>query len=128
MIEYFILGGIIILIILSIIAIMKNVNEANITERLGKLETTTIKELSNFKVDMMKNMTEDFDRMNEMLEYRLTMMNERVNERLDENFAKTNKTFTNVLERLSKIHEAQKKIDNLSTYLVNTMIEFMVLK
>ena len=119
MIEYFILGGIIILIILSIIAIMKNVNEANITERLGKLETTTIKELSNFKVDMMKNMSEDFDRMNEMLEYRLITMNEKVNERLDENFAKTNKTFTNVLERLSKIDEAQKKIDNLSTDIVS---------
>jgi len=119
MIEYFILGGIIILIILSVIAIMKNVNEANITERLGKLETTTIKELSNFKVDMTKNMNEDFDRMNEMLEYRLAMMNERVNERLDENFAKTNRTFTNILERLSKIDEAQKKIDNLSTDIVS---------
>ena len=119
MIEYFILGGIIVIIFLSIIAIMKNVNEANITERLGKLETTTIKELSNFKVDMMKNMSEDFDRMNEMLEYRLITMNEKVNERLDENFAKTNKTFTNVLERLSKIDEAQKKIDNLSTDIVS---------
>ena len=119
MIEYFILIGIIIIIILCLISIMKNVNEANITERLGKLETTTIKELSSFKTDMMKNMTEDFDRMNEMLEYRLTMMNERVNERLDENFAKTNRTFTNILERLSKIDEAQKKIDNLSTDIVS---------
>lgn len=119
MIEYLILIGIIISIILSIIAIIKNVNEANITERLGKLETTTIKELSNFKMDMMKNMTEDFDRMNEMLEYRLTMMNEKVNERLDENFSKTNRTFTSVLERLSKIDEAQKKIDNLSTDIVS---------
>ena len=119
MIEYFILIGIAIIIILCIIAIRKNVNEANITERLGKLETTTIKELSAFKMDMMKNMTEDFDRMNEMLEYRLTMMNERVNERLDENFNKTNRTFTNILERLSKIDEAQKKIDNLSTDIVS---------
>ena len=119
MIEYLILIGIIIIIILCIIAIMKNVNESNITERLGKLETNTVKELANFKVDMMKNMNEDFDRMNEMLEYRLTMMNEKVNERLDENFAKTNRTFTNVLERLSKIDEAQKKIDNLSTDIVS---------
>ena len=119
MIVYLILIGIIIIIILCIIAIMKNVNESNITERLGKLETNTVKELSNFKVDMMKNMNEDFDRMNEMLEYRLTMINEKVNERLDENFAKTNRTFTNVLERLSKIDEAQKKIDNLSTDIVS---------
>ena len=34
--------------------------------------------------------------------------------RLDENFNKTNKTFTSVIERLSKIDEAQKKIENLS--------------
>ena len=119
MIEYFILCGIILIIILSIISILKNVNESNITERLGKLETTTVKELSSFKLDMTKSMNEDFDRMNEMLEYRLTMMNEKVNERLDENFAKTNRTFTNVLERLSKIDEAQKKIDNLSTDIVS---------
>ena len=119
MIEYIILIGIIIIIILCIIAIIKNVNEASITERLGKLETNTVKELSSFKMDMMKNMNEDFDRMNEMLEYRLNMMNEKVNERLDENFAKTNRTFTNVLERLSKIDEAQKKIDNLSTDIVS---------
>jgi len=119
MIEYIILIGIIIIIILSIISVMKNINESNITERLGKLETNTIKELSTFKIDMMKNMNEDFDRMNEMLEYRLTMMNEKVNERLDENFAKTNRTFTSVLERLSKIDEAQKKIDNLSTDIVS---------
>ena len=68
---------------------------------------------------MMKNMNEDFDRVNEMLEYRLAMMNEKVNEQLDENFAKTNRTFTNILERLSKIDEAQKKIDNLSTDIVS---------
>ena len=49
MIGYLILIGIIIIIILCLISIMKNVNEANITERLGKLETTTIKELSSFK-------------------------------------------------------------------------------
>ena len=119
MIEYLILVGIIVIIILCIIAILKNVNEASITERLGKLETTTIKELSSFKIDMMKNMSEEFEWMNEMLEYRLTMMNEKVNERLDENFAKTNRTFTNILERLTKIDEAQKKIDNLSTDIVS---------
>lgn len=119
MIEYIILIGIIIIIILLIISISKNINESNITERLGKLETNTVKELSDFKVDMFKTMNEDFDHLNEMLEYRLVMMNEKVNERLDENFAKTNKTFTCVIERLSKIDEAQKKIDNLSTDIVS---------
>ena len=47
------------------------------------------------------------------------MINDKVNERLDENFEKTNKTFTSVLERLSKIDEAQKKIDTLSNDIVS---------
>ena len=46
-------------------------------------------------------------------------INDRVNERLDVNFEKTNKTFSSVLERLSKIDEAQKKIDGLSTDIVS---------
>ena len=119
MIEYIILASLIILIILVIISISKNVNEAKITERLGKLETTTVKELSNFQIEFLKTMNEEFDKTNEMLEYRLTIMNEKVNERLDQNFNKTNKTFTSILERLSKIDEAQKKIDNLSTDIVS---------
>ena len=119
MIEYAILALLIILIILTIISISKNINEAKITERLGKLETNTIKELSDFKLDLVKNMNEEFVKTNEMLEYRLITMNEKVNERLDSNFNKTNKTFTSILERLSKIDEAQKKIDNLSTDIVS---------
>ena len=54
-----------------------------------------------------------------MLEYRLNKKKKKVNERLDQNFNKTNKTFTSILERLSKIDEAQKKIDNLSTDIVS---------
>lgn len=119
MIDYIIITLLVTIIILLIISISKNINEANITERLGKLENSTIKELNTFQIELTKNMNEDFDRLNEMLEYRLTMMNEKVNERLDENFNKSNRTFTNILERLSKIDEAQKKIDNLSTDIVS---------
>lgn len=119
MIEYIILICLIILIILVIISISKNISEAKITERLGKLETTTVKELSTFQLELLKTMNEEFDKTNEMLEYRLTIMNDKVNDRLDQNFNKTNKTFTNILERLSKIDEAQKKIDNLSTDIVS---------
>ena len=111
--EYIILIGIVIIIILVIISIMKNVNESNITERLGKLETVTIKELSSFRMDITKDMNEDFEKLSEKIDKRLNMINDKVNERLDENFTKTNKTFISVLERLSKIDEAQKKIENL---------------
>lgn len=117
--EFVILGCLVILIILVVILLFKGVNEAKITERLGKLETNTVKELSNFQIELIKSMNEEFDKTNQMLEYRLTVMNEKVNERLDQNFNKTNKTFTSILERLSKIDEAQKKIDNLSTDIVS---------
>lgn len=119
MIEYITLACLIILIILVIISLSKNINEAKITERLGKLETNTVKELSNYQLELIKNMNEEFSKTNEMLEYRLTIMNEKVNTRLEQNFNKTNKTFTSILERLSKIDEAQKKIDNLSTDIVS---------
>ena len=119
MLDYIIIGLLIIVIILVIIAISKNVNEGKITERLGTLETTTVKELSSFQIDIMKNMNDNFNGLNDRMEKKLNQINDKVNERLDDNFAKTNRTFTNILERLSKIDEAQKKIDTLSTDIVS---------
>jgi len=112
MIDYIIIGLLIILIILVIILLLKGNN--NLIEKLSKLELNTIKELSTFRNDLSKSITEDFDKLENKVEHRLIMINDKVNERLDENFNKTNRTFTNVLERLSKIDEAQKKIENLS--------------
>ena len=119
MVDYIIIGLLIVVIILVIIAISKNVNEGKITERLGTLETTTVKELSSFQIDIMKTMNDNFNGLNDRMEKKLTQINDKVNERLDDNFAKTNRTFTNILERLSKIDEAQKKIDTLSTDIVS---------
>ena len=119
MLDYIIIGLLVIVIILIIISIVKNINEANITERLGKLETEVVKELNTFQTSLSKNLSDDFDKQSEKIEYRLRLINDKVNERLDENFEKTNKTFTSVLERLSKIDEAQKKIDTLSTDIVS---------
>ena len=112
MIEYIIICLLIILIILVVILLFKGNN--NLIEKIGRLELNTVKELSTFRNDLSKSLTEDFDKLDNKVEQRLILINDKVNERLDENFSKTNKTFTNVLERLSKIDEAQKKIENLS--------------
>ncbi len=117
--EYVIVALLIVLIIISVFSLTKNINESNITERLGKLETNTIKELGDFKNDINKNINEDFTKLNDRIEERLRIINDKVNERLDQNFEKTNKTFNSVLERLSKIDEAQKKIDLLSNDIVS---------
>ncbi|MBQ3142494.1 MAG: DNA recombination protein RmuC [Bacilli bacterium] len=117
--EYIIIGLIGLVIILEIINIIKNVNESNIIERLGKMETSINKEIGEFKLSFSSDLKKDFDSLNNKIEERLNKINEKVNERLDVNFEKTNRTFNNVLERLAKIDEAQKKIDNLSSDIVS---------
>ena len=113
--EYIIIGLLVVILILGVISLFKNINEANITDRLGRLEVNLMKELSDFKSSLNK----DFNDLSEKQEKRLLLMNEKVNERLDQNFEKANKTFMNVLERLSKIDEAQKKIDTLSKDIIS---------
>ncbi len=113
--EYVIIFLLVVVLIISIISMTKNINEANITERLGKLELNINKDMSSLKDSLNK----DFKSLSLENEKRLLEINEKVNERLDYNFEKTNKTFMNVLERLSKIDEAQKKIDSLSNDIVS---------
>ena len=78
-----------------------------------------IKELGEFKSNLKDDISRNFGESNDKIDYRLRLINEKVNERIDENFEKTNRTFTSVLERLSKIDEAQKKIDILSSDIVS---------
>ena len=116
--EYIILTLLIIIFIILLILLFKG-NNNDQTERIGRLETNIIKEFGEFKNNLTRDLNEDFISLNERIVNRLNNMNDKVNERLDENFEKTNKTFTNVLERLSKIDEAQKKIDTLSSDIVS---------
>ena len=117
--DFIIILLLVINLILGVISLFKNINESNITERLGRLEVNMMKEMGDFKNDLSRNLNKDFTSLNEQLEKRLIAINEKVNERLDQNFEKTNKTFMNVIERLSKIDEAQKKIETLSSDIVS---------
>lgn len=109
----------ILLIINIILTIIKKNNNSEMVEKLGKFETDITKELGEFKFSFSRNLTSDFEKLNDRIEHRLNQINDKVNERLDSNFEKTNKTFTNILERLSKIDEAQKKIEGLSNDIVS---------
>ncbi len=121
--EYIIIGLLILLIVMVLFLIVKisknKKSEVDITERLGKFETSLTKELGEFKYQFSGNLKKDFEELNDRIESRMIAINEKVNLRLDENFDKTNQTFSNVLERLSKIDEAQKKIDSLSLDIVS---------
>lgn len=109
----------IVVISLLIVLIMKNKNNESTVDRLRKIETDIVKEIGEFKNDFSRDINDDFNTMNDKIDYRLRLISEKVNERLDENFEKSNKTFNDVLQRLSKIDEAQKKIDNLSNDIIS---------
>ncbi len=119
MIDYIIIGLLIFTIILLIILLSRKNNNSDIVEKLGKFDTNITKSIGDFKYDFSKILREDFDSLNESVERKLTLINDMVNERLDKNFEKSNKTFNSVLERLSKIDEAQKKIDDLGADIIS---------
>lgn len=117
--EYVILTILVVILICVVILIIRKNNNNDVYDKMSKLELSVVKELGTFKADLAKEFNNDFLNLDEKIENRLRMINDHVNERLDQNFEKTNKTFTSVLERLSKIDEAQKKIDTLSNDIVS---------
>lgn len=117
--EYLIVALLVVALVLLIAILIKNNGEGNITERVGRMETSINKEIGDFKLSFSRDLRSDFDKLNDHIEKKLMDINDRVNARLDQNFEKTNKAFTGILERLSKIDEAQKKIDGLSSEIVS---------
>ena len=117
--EYVIVGLLGVVIVLLLVLVFRKNNNNEMTERLGHFEANINKEIGEFKYGFSKVLTQDFELLNERIEKKLTLINDRVNERLDQNFEKSNKTFMNVLERLNKIDEAQKKIDSLNGEIVS---------
>ena len=125
--DYIILSLLIVLIILVVIMLIgrnrgksdNHRNNLDMIERLSRFEVNVTKEIGDFKSDLSKEIMVDFNKMNGQIDTKLDLMNQKVHERIDQNFEKTNKTFVSVIERLSKIDEAQKKIDNLSMDIVS---------
>ena len=84
--DYIIIGLLVLVLILMVLILIKVFSKndnSDMTERLGR-----------FEVSITKEMRCDFDNLNDKMEHRLNSINDRVNERLDQNFEKTNKTFT----------------------------------
>ena len=119
MIEYIIIGLLILVIILLIILLVRKNNNIELIDRLNNLEKNTTKDLGDFRFLIDKGIQDDFEKLILSIDKKLDYIDNKVNERLDINLEKTNKTFTNVLERLSKIDEAQKKIDTLGSDIVS---------
>lgn len=117
--EYVLLILLIIILIVSVISLFKNINESNITERLGKLETDMVREMGTFRTSLTRDISYDFDMLSNRIDKKISDLNNKVDEKLEVNFEKTNQAFNNLLERVAKIDEAQKKIDSLSSDIIS---------
>ena len=96
-----------------------NNNIQKLSVRLNENNTALTGVMTENNQNLTKNINENFEKLSQKIENRLDVMNMKVEERLSKGFEETTKTFGNVLERLSKIDEAQKKIEALSSNVVS---------
>lgn len=88
-------------------------------DAMQALQLAQTENLTKNREALLDKLNSTFDTLNKAVESRLDLISGKVSERLDEGFKKTNETFTNVMMHLSKIDEAQKKIDGLATNVVS---------
>ncbi|MGL4373817.1 MAG: DNA recombination protein RmuC, partial [Turicibacter sp.] len=96
-----------------------NYNNQQVLERYTSFEKSIQQTLTQHANLVNQQIQTDFSKLNQNVETQLLRINDKVNERLDQSFNKTNETFQNILMRLAKIDEAQKKIETLSTDIVS---------
>ncbi len=90
-----------------------------IVESINVSSKDSIKDLNEFKDNLNNQMDTKFATLTKSINEQLNNINNKVDLRLNEGFNRTNKTFENIVERLSKIDEAQKNIEKLSTEVVS---------
>lgn len=129
--EYIILSILAIVLILLIVLIVKSkkTNEADSIDQNQiqyELKLYLNKEYGELKLALAKLVSESNDKNKDNLiafqdvilkkvDEQLININKKVDERLEGGFKKSQETFVSVVERLTKIDEAQKNIEKLST-------------
>jgi len=117
--EYIIIGLLVLILIILIILLFRKVEFDDVYDKLNRTEVNVVKEIGEFKHDFSSDLNKDFNELNDRIERKLNLMNQKVNEKLEDGFDKTNKTFNEVMARLTRIDEAQKKIDGLGNEIVS---------
>lgn len=90
-----------------------------ITAEQNKSTQDVILHFSNFQHVISAQLVSMNEKISKDMHLKLNEISDRVKENLDQGFKKTNETFNNVVERLAKIDEAQKKIESLSANVVS---------
>ena len=117
--EYLVVGLLVVIIILLIILLTRKNDNRDLIEKMNRTEINVVKEIGDFKHDFYSDINKDFNGLNDRIERKLNLINQKVNEKLEDGFDKTNRTFTEVMNRLTRIDEAQKKIDGLGNEIVS---------
>lgn len=94
-------------------------NSTDMLDRLGQNSEKQQKSLYEFRDLILSGLQKDFEKLNLQVEGRLEKISQKVQDNLNQGFEKTNKTFADLMGRLAKIDEAQKKIEELSTDVVS---------
>lgn len=117
---------IIFLLIVNLLSMNRNKNDANkkiqdlktlqeMTYQMNqRREQENQKQLFEFRLQFEKSLKDDFERLAISMDRRILNIQHQVDQKLDQSFNQTNKTFQNVLERLNRIDFAQKKLDDLA--------------
>jgi DNA recombination protein RmuC len=109
---------------------LKEEVSSRISREYGELKndvTTIVKtnnehinqQIAQFGQSIQVKLSTDFKELNTQIEKRLNDINQKVEERLTEGFKQTNETFQNIADRITKIDEAQKNIQQLSISIVD---------
>jgi DNA recombination protein RmuC len=101
------------------IAMEQNRTSQDIVEKFGNFQHILTQQLVAMNEKMSNELVQMNEKITKSMQDKLNEISNSVRENLDQGFKKTNETFHNVIERLAKIDEAQKKIEALSTNVVS---------
>jgi DNA recombination protein RmuC len=93
--------------------------QISLMDRLSDNQQKLSSALLDFKSQLIQEERQNFENLAKSMEARLDKMDRKVQESLHEGLDKTNKSFIDLMQRLAKIDEAQKKIETLSMNVVS---------
>lgn len=93
--------------------------QLKLEQRFGEVQKGIEQRLGQMSAQQIEKLAGSNEKIQEILHRRLNEISGQVEKRLMQGFEKTTETFNNVVERLAKIDEAQKKITELSVSVVS---------
>ena len=99
----------------ELMEIKKIISQNNLTHLLDQVALKNLEQNKLINNELMKFE----DKIIQNMEIKFSQINTKVQDKLESNFKKTDETFTNIIERIAHIDEAQHKLEKLSTNLIS---------